>query len=159
MSVRVGLGYDSHRFEPPGPLTLGGIRIPFDLHLHGHSDGDAVCHALTDAVLGAASAGDIGELFSDRDPANAGRDSIEMLMLAVERVRAKGYQVAQADVTVVAESPRLSEHKPAMAARVAKALGVTPEDVGIKAKTNERMGWIGRGEGIACIAVVTLTRR
>ncbi len=158
MTVRVGLGYDSHRFEPPGPLTLGGIRIPFDLHLHGHSDGDAVCHALTDAVLGAAAAGDIGEMFSDRDPDNAGRDSIEMLSLAVERVRAHGYRVAQADVTVIAESPRLVDHKPAMLARLAKALGVHPGDVGLKAKTNETMGWIGRGEGIACIAVVTLTR-
>lgn len=158
MTVRVGLGYDSHRFEPPGPLTLGGIRIPFDLHLHGHSDGDAVCHALTDAVLGAAAAGDIGEMFPDRDARNAGRDSIEMLALAVERVRTSGYRVAQADVTIVAESPRLTDHKPAMTARLAKALGVPEGDVGLKAKTNEKMGWIGRGEGIACFAVVTLTR-
>ena len=88
--IRVGLGYDSHRFEPPGPLTLGGVRLPFELHLHGHSDGDAVCHALTDAVLGAAAAGDIGEMFSDRDPANVGRDSVEMLKLAVRRVAGLG---------------------------------------------------------------------
>lgn len=158
MTVRVGLGYDSHRFEPPGPLTLGGVRIPFDLHLHGHSDGDAVCHALTDAVLGAAAAGDIGEMFSDRDPANAGRDSVEMLGHAVERVRAMGFRVEQADVTVIAESPRLAEHKAAMVAVLAKALGVRATDIGIKGKSNEKMGWIGRGEGIACIAVVTLSR-
>jgi 2-C-methyl-D-erythritol 2,4-cyclodiphosphate synthase len=156
--IRVGLGYDSHRFEPPGPLTLGGVTIPFDLHLHGHSDGDAVCHAVTDAVLGAAGAGDIGEMFSDRDPANAGRNSVEMLRAAVERIRAMGYRVAQADVTVVTESPRLAEHKEAMRARLAEALGVSVSDVGVKAKTNERMGWIGRGEGIASIAVVTLAR-
>ena len=157
-AIRVGLGYDSHRFEPPGPLTLGGVRIPFDLHLHGHSDGDAVCHAVTDAVLGAAGAGDIGEMFSDRDARNAGRDSIEMLRLAVERVAGMGLSVAQADVTVIAESPRLLDHKKAMAERLAAALGVEGADVNIKAKTNERMGWIGRGEGIACIAAVTLVR-
>jgi 2-C-methyl-D-erythritol 2,4-cyclodiphosphate synthase len=156
--IRVGLGYDSHRFEPPGPLTLGGVRIPFELHLHGHSDGDAVCHALTDAVLGAAAAGDIGEMFSDRDPANAGRDSVEMLRLAVRRVNGMGYRVVQADVNVVAESPRLAPHKDAMRDRMAVALDVTPGDVSIKAKTNEGMGWIGRGEGIACMAVVMITR-
>ncbi|MEX2180096.1 MAG: 2-C-methyl-D-erythritol 2,4-cyclodiphosphate synthase [Gemmatimonadaceae bacterium] len=154
--TRVGLGYDSHRFEPPGPLTLGGIRIPFDLHLHGHSDGDALCHALTDAVLGAAGAGDIGEMFSDRDPANAGRDSVGMLTLAVRRAGDLGFRVAQADITIIAESPRLADHKQAIRERMAQALGVAPADVNVKAKTNEGMGWIGRGEGIACIAVVTL---
>jgi 2-C-methyl-D-erythritol 2,4-cyclodiphosphate synthase len=156
--IRVGLGYDSHRFEPPGPLTLGGVRIPFELHLHGHSDGDAVCHALTDAVLGAIGAGDIGDMFSDRDPANAGRDSVEMLSLAVNQVRALGYRVMQADVTVITETPRLAEHKPAMRARLAKALGVNESDVSVKAKTNEGMGWIGRGEGVACMAVALLSR-
>ena len=156
--IRVGLGYDSHRFEPPGPLTLGGVRIPFELHLHGHSDGDVVCHALTDAVLGAIGAGDIGDMFSDRDPVNAGRDSVEMLSLAVNQVRALGYRVIQADVTVVTETPRLAEHKTAMRARLAKALGVHEGDVSVKAKTNEGMGWIGRGEGVACLAVALLSR-
>jgi 2-C-methyl-D-erythritol 2,4-cyclodiphosphate synthase len=155
--LRVGLGYDSHRFQPPGPLILGGIRIPFDNHLHGHSDGDAVCHALTDAVLGAAGAGDIGEMFSDRDPENAGRDSVEMLASAVRRVRANGLRVAQADVTIITESPRLSDHRAAMRARLAGALGVETADVSVKAKTNEGLGWIGRGEGIACVAIATLT--
>lgn len=155
--IRVGIGYDSHRFQPPGPLILGGVRIPFDNHLHGHSDGDAVCHALTDAILGAAGEGDIGEMFSDRDPKNLDRDSVEMLAEAVERVRAGGYRVSQADVTVIAESPRLTDHKPAMKARIAGALGVDAARVNVKAKTNEGMGWIGRGEGIACIAVATLT--
>ena len=156
--IRVGLGYDSHRFQPPGPLILGGIRIPFDNHLHGHSDGDAVCHALTDAILGAAGAGDIGEMFSDRDPRNAGRDSVEMLGEAVRRVRDKGFSVAQADVTVILESPRLGEHKAAMRSRLAGALGLEVADITVKAKSNEGLGWIGRGEGIACVAIATLTK-
>jgi 2-C-methyl-D-erythritol 2,4-cyclodiphosphate synthase len=155
--IRVGLGYDSHRFQPPGPLILGGIRIPFDNHLHGHSDGDAICHALTDAILGAAGEGDIGDMFSDRDPANLGRDSVEMLAVAVKRVQGLGFQVQQADVTVVTESPRLSQYKDAMRERLAGALGVPVANIGVKAKTNEGLGWIGRGEGIACFAVATLT--
>jgi 2-C-methyl-D-erythritol 2,4-cyclodiphosphate synthase len=154
--VRVGIGYDSHRFADGGPLRLGGIEIPFDRHLVGHSDGDAVAHAVTDAILGAAAAGDIGELFSDTDPANRGRDSIEMLGIAVSRVRASGYTVAQVDVTVVAEAPRVAPHRDAMRAVLARALTVAPVAVSLKGKTNEGMGWIGRGEGIACIAVATL---
>jgi 2-C-methyl-D-erythritol 2,4-cyclodiphosphate synthase len=154
--TRVGLGYDSHRFQPPGPLILGGITIPFDNHLHGHSDGDAVCHALTDAILGAAGAGDIGAMFSDKDPANKGRDSIKMLALAVERVHGMGYRVANADVTIITESPRLEAHKDAMREKLAKAVGVPIELMSVKAKSNEGMGWIGRGEGIACIAVASL---
>ena len=156
--IRVGLGYDSHRFQPPGPLTLGGIQIPFDNHLHGHSDGDAVCHALTDAVLGAAGLGDIGQMFSDRDPANKGRDSIEMLALAVGRAKDRGYRLVQVDVTIVTESPRLEAHKEAMRERLAVPLGLSKNDVSVKAKSNEGMGWIGRGEGIACIAIATLAR-
>jgi 2-C-methyl-D-erythritol 2,4-cyclodiphosphate synthase len=154
--IRVGLGYDSHRFQPPGPLILGGVRIPFDNHLHGHSDGDAVCHALTDAVLGAAGMGDIGEMFPDSYESNAGRDSAEMLELAVERVREAGFRVQQADVTILAESPRMTGHKEAMRSRLAAALGLDPSLVAVKAKTNEGLGWIGRGEGIACFAVATL---
>lgn len=154
--LRVGLGYDSHRFQPPGPLILGGIKIPFANHLHGHSDGDAVCHALTDAILGAAGAGDIGEMFSDRDPENAGRDSVEMLGEAVRHVRANGYRVAQADVTIITESPRLVDHKSAMRTRLAGALGIDTADMSVKAKSNEGLGWIGRGEGIACVAIATL---
>jgi 2-C-methyl-D-erythritol 2,4-cyclodiphosphate synthase len=136
---------------------LGGIRIPFDNHLHGHSDGDAVCHALTDAILGAAGAGDIGELYSDRDPKNAGRDSIQMLSEVVVRVRSSGFRVVQADVTIIAESPRLVDHKEAMKTRLAAALGVDVAFVSVKAKSNEGLGWIGRGEGIACVAIATVT--
>ena len=154
--TRVGIGYDSHRFAPPGPLILGGVPIPSDVHLEGHSDGDAVAHAITDAILGAAGAGDIGEMFSDRDPGNAGRDSIEMLSLAIARVAALGWTVQQVDVAIVAEKPRVSYHRELMRARLAAALGVDVGAVNVKGKTNEGMGWIGRGEGIACIAVATV---
>ena len=153
---RVGIGYDSHRFAEGGPLKLGGVEISFDRHLVGHSDGDAVAHAVTDAILGAAALGDIGELFSDRDPANRGRDSIEMLGIAVGRVRTSGYDVSQVDITVVAEAPRVAPHREAMRSALARALAVAPTAVSLKGKTNEGMGWIGRGEGIACIAVATL---
>lgn len=159
MSTRSGIGYDSHRFAPGGPLRLGGVDISADMHLVGHSDGDAVAHAITDAVLGAAAAGDIGEMFSDRDPANRGRDSIEMLRLAVDRIRARGWRVTNADVSVVAERPRIVDYRDAMRGVLATALGVETVDVSVKGKTNEGMGWIGQGEGLACIAVVTIARR
>jgi 2-C-methyl-D-erythritol 2,4-cyclodiphosphate synthase len=158
LSIRVGIGYDSHRFAPGGPLVLGGVRIESDVHLHGHSDGDAVCHAVTDAILGAAAMGDIGAMFSDTDSDNAGRDSIEMLGLAVERVRRAGWRIGQLDVVVVAESPKLAPHRARMCTRVAAAVGVAPADVSIKGKTNELMGFVGRGEGIACIATATIVR-
>lgn len=153
---RVGIGYDSHRFAPPGPLILGGVPIPSDVHLEGHSDGDAVAHAITDAILGAAGAGDIGELFSDRDPANKGRDSIEMLQVVVERVASLGLVAHHVDVTIVAERPRISSHRELMRERLASALRLDVACVNVKGKTNEGMGWIGRAEGIACIAVATL---
>jgi 2-C-methyl-D-erythritol 2,4-cyclodiphosphate synthase len=155
-ATRTGIGYDSHRFEPPGPLILGGVPIPSDVHLAGHSDGDAAAHAITDAILGAVAAGDIGEMFSDRDPANTGRDSIDMLRAAVARVREMGWVVQQVDVAIVAERPRISSHRELMRARLAQALAVDVDAVSVKGKTNEGMGWIGRGEGIACIAVATL---
>ena len=156
--MRVGLGYDSHRFQPPGPLILGGIRIPFDNHLHGHSDGDAVCHALTDAMLGAAGAGDIGQMFPDTEAKNLGRNSVEMLREAVERLRSMGFRVAQADVTIIAESPRMADHREAMRKRLAEAVGIEVAKMSVKAKSNEGMGFIGRGEGIACVAIATLTQ-
>jgi 2-C-methyl-D-erythritol 2,4-cyclodiphosphate synthase len=156
LAVRTGIGYDSHRFGEGGPLILGGVRIPADVHLVGHSDGDAIAHAVTDAILGAASAGDIGEMFSDQAPENRGRDSIEMLRLAVARVHAAGYRVAQVDVTVIAERPKIMPHRPAIRAAIAAALAVSDADVSVKGKTNEGMGWVGRGEGLACIAVATI---
>jgi len=158
LPVRVGIGYDSHRFEPGGPLVLGGLRIPLDYHLHGHSDGDAIAHAVTDAVLGAAALGDIGEMFSDTDPSNSGRDSIQMLEAAVNRVRAAGWRVGQLDVVVIAESPKIAPHRQGMRERIAAAVQVSAADVSIKGKTNEGMGFVGRGEGIACLATATLVR-
>lgn len=157
MNTRVGIGYDSHRYTPGGPVVLGGVRIPADVSLLGHSDADAVAHAVTDAVLGAAAAGDIGALFPDSDDANKGRDSIEMLRGAVSAVNALGYAVFNVDVTVIAEFPRIGPHAAAMRARLADALGIAASSVSVKGKTNEGMGWIGRGEGIACIAVATLS--
>jgi 2-C-methyl-D-erythritol 2,4-cyclodiphosphate synthase len=156
MTIRVGLGYDSHRFADGGPLKLGGVDIPFDRHLVGHSDGDAIAHAVTDAILGAVAAGDIGELFSDRDSANRGRDSIEMLAIVIDRVGSMGFRVSQIDVTVIAEAPRIAPHREAIRCTLARALGVSEQEVSIKGKTNEGMGWVGRGEGIACLVVATL---
>ena len=155
-AIRVGIGYDSHRFAPPGPLVLGGVLIPGGVHLEGHSDGDAVAHAITDAILGAAALGDIGEMFSDTDAVNRGRDSIDMLSNAVKRVEQAGFTVQNVDVVVVAEQPRLGPHRERMRDRLSEALHVAPARVNVKGKTNEGMGWIGRGEGIACIAVATI---
>lgn len=157
MTTRVGIGYDSHRFTPGGSLVLGGVRIPADVSLLGHSDADAIAHAVTDAVLGAAAAGDIGSMYPDSDKANKGRDSIEMLRGAVASVRALGYVVSNVDVTVIAEFPKIGPHASAIRARLSDALGVAAPSVSVKGKTNEGMGWIGRGEGVACIAVATLS--
>ncbi len=159
VATRCGIGYDSHRLVPGGPLVLGGVRIPVPLSLSGHSDGDAVAHAITDAVLGAAGAGDIGEMFPDSEAVNRNRDSIEMLRVAVARAAMHGWRPAYVDVTVIAEQPRLAPHRAAMRAALAAALGVEAGAVNVKGKTNEGMGWIGRGEGIACIAVATLEQR
>jgi 2-C-methyl-D-erythritol 2,4-cyclodiphosphate synthase len=155
-ACRVGIGFDSHRFSPGGPLILGGVTIPVEFSLIGHSDGDAVAHAVTDAVLGAAALGDIGEMFSDTDEDNQGRNSIEMLRSAVARVREKGWRVVNADVTVITETPKVASYRNAMRGHLAEALGVAMVNVSVKGKTNERMGWIGRGEGLACIAVTML---
>lgn len=157
MTTRVGIGYDSHRFKQGGPLILGGVHIPAHVSLAGHSDADAVAHAVTDAVLGAAAAGDIGSMFPDTDPANKNRDSIDMLRAAVAAIHKLGHIVSNVDVTVVAEAPRIGPHVAAMRNRLADALGVAAIMVSVKGKTNEGMGWIGRGEGIACIAIATLS--
>jgi len=153
---RTGIGYDSHRFAPGGPLILGGVSIEFDAHLHGHSDGDAVAHAVTDAVLGACAAGDIGAMFPDTDPENSGRDSMDMLRRAVGHVNQKGTTVVNVDITVVAEYPHIGPYRADMCLALSRALSIPAERVSIKGKTNEGMGWIGHGEGIACIAVATV---
>jgi 2-C-methyl-D-erythritol 2,4-cyclodiphosphate synthase len=155
-TARFGIGYDSHRFAPGSGVRLGGVWIPCDVALTAHSDGDAICHAVTDAILGAAALGDIGEMFPDTDPANSGRDSIDMLALAVERLAAKQFEVGNVDVTVVAEKPRLGPHKSEIAAALARTLRVDMSAVSVKGKSNEGMGWIGRREGLACIAVASV---
>ncbi|MBK7348678.1 MAG: 2-C-methyl-D-erythritol 2,4-cyclodiphosphate synthase [Gemmatimonadetes bacterium] len=154
--VRTGIGYDSHRLEAGRPLILGGQRIPFEKGLAGHSDADAVAHALTDAILGAAAAGDIGKLFPDTDPEWKGADSLQLLRQACELVRYRGFDPRQADITVIAERPKLGAYFPAMAEALSRATGIPVAALGLKAKTNEGMGFIGRGEGIAVIAVATL---
>jgi 2-C-methyl-D-erythritol 2,4-cyclodiphosphate synthase len=159
VSTRVGIGYDSHRFATGRPLVLGGIRIPHSHGLLGHSDADAVAHALTDAILGAACAGDIGQLFPDSDPQWKDADSMELLRTAHELVRGRGHAVVQADLTVITEAPRLGPHLSAMGATLAARLGLPAGAVSVKAKTNEGMGFIGRGEGLAVIAVATLEAR
>jgi len=156
---RVGIGYDSHRFAPGGPIILGGCRIPSDVSLVGHSDGDAVAHAITDAILGAAALGDIGEMFADSDPENRGRDSIEMLKHALARVGGAGWRVSNVDVTVVAERPKVGPHRDAMRSTLARALDIDVSAVSVKGKTNEGMGWIGRTEGLACMAIASLVPR
>jgi 2-C-methyl-D-erythritol 2,4-cyclodiphosphate synthase len=156
---RVGIGYDSHRFAPGGPLVLGGTSIPVEFSLAGHSDGDAVAHAVTDAVLGAAALGDIGALFPDTGEEWEGANSMEMLRAAVSRVSEAGYRVVNADVVVIAETPKVGPYRDAMRAALAEALAVAMTDVSVKGKTNERMGWIGRGEGLACLATVSIVKR
>lgn len=153
----VGFGYDSHRFAPDRALVLAGVRIEHDLGLAGHSDADAILHALTDAVLGAVGEEDIGEHFRDDDPQWAGADSARFLSAAMAMAAKRGFRPVHADVTVLAEQPKLGPYKPAMRQRVAKVLGLDAAHVAIKAKTNEGMGFVGRGEGIAVLAVVTMT--
>ena len=155
---RVGIGYDSHRFGPGDGVLLAGVRIPGAHALVGHSDADAVAHAVTDAILGAAALGDIGALFPDTDAANKNRDSIEMLGIAARKAADAGWVVANLDVTVVCEAPNIAGHRDRMRATLAVALGVPQDAIWVKGKTNERMGWVGRGEGIAVIAAVLVTR-
>jgi 2-C-methyl-D-erythritol 2,4-cyclodiphosphate synthase len=157
--TRTGIGYDSHRFAPGGRMLLGGVEVATDMHLAGHSDGDAIAHALTDALLGAAAAGDIGALFPDTDPANKDRDSIQMLETAVSEINRLGYAISNVDVTVIAERPKIGPYRDRIREQLARALGVTADAVSVKGKTNEGMGWIGRGEGLACIAVATITTK
>jgi 2-C-methyl-D-erythritol 2,4-cyclodiphosphate synthase len=159
MAIRVGIGYDSHRFAPGRPLVLGGVTIPHPLGLAGHSDADAVAHALTDAILGAAACGSIGGLFPDTDARWKGADSMVLLHEAYAAVKRKGFRFVQGDVTVIAEAPRVGPHAAAIAARLAEILEVSPDDIGIKGKTNEGMGFVGRGEGVAVIAVATVEGR
>jgi 2-C-methyl-D-erythritol 2,4-cyclodiphosphate synthase len=155
--MRVGHGYDSHRFSSERALILAGVEIPDHPGLHGHSDADAVAHALTDALLGAAALGDIGTHFPPSDEQWRGADSIKLLARAVELLHEENYQVVNVDVTVITESPRLGPHATAMRQRLAETLAISPRQVSLKAKSNEGMGWIGAGEGLAVHAVALIS--
>jgi 2-C-methyl-D-erythritol 2,4-cyclodiphosphate synthase len=157
--IRVGIGYDSHRFVEGRPLVLGGVSIPHSRGLAGHSDADAVVHALIDAMLGAAAAGNIGQHFPDSDLRWKNADSLDLLARADELVRNRGYVLAQADLTIISEQPKLAPHLPAMTSKLEERLKAASGSLNIKAKTNEGMGFIGRGEGLAVIAVATLEAR
>lgn len=151
--MRVGTGYDSHRFAAGRRLVLGGVIIDHEFGLAGHSDADVVAHAVTDAILGAAGAGDIGRHFPPADARWRDADSLSLLRTAAAIIAEDNYQVVNVDVTVVCESPRLATHIEAMRQALAGALGIAPRLVSVKGKSNEGMGWIGRGEGIAALAV------
>jgi len=157
-ALRIGTGYDSHRFDDTRPLVLGGVVIPDHAGLTGHSDGDAVCHAVIDAILGAAAAGNVGSHFPPSDQEWKDADSIGLLARASEILRGRDYHVVNVDITVVCESPRIAPHVDGMRERLARALGITVPQISVKGKTNERMGWIGAGEGLAVHTVALIER-
>lgn len=157
MRLRIGEGWDTHALVPGRRLVLGGVEIPFERGLLGHSDADALLHAITDAVLGAAGLGDIGTHFPDTDERFRGADSAALLAEAARRVRAEGWDIANVDSTVVAQAPRLAPHIAAMRAGIAQALGIAPDQVNVKAKTAEKLGPVGMGQAIEARAVVLLT--
>jgi 2-C-methyl-D-erythritol 2,4-cyclodiphosphate synthase len=156
---RVGLGHDRHRLVVGRPLVLGGLAIDFELGLDGHSDADVLLHAITDAILGAAGLGDIGEWFPNSDPQWAGADSKVFLNAAVDAVKQRGWEVVNLDCTIHAERPKLSPHKKVIAAQIARMLGIGDDRVNVKAKTGEKVGPIGRMEAMDADAVVLLTRQ
>ena len=157
--MRVGIGYDIHRFQEGRRLLLGGVEIEFEKGLAGHSDADVLLHAITDALLGAASLGDIGHFFPPDDPSFAGIDSRELLARTVEMIRPLGFVVGNVDATVIAERPRLAPYIKAMRQRIAETLGTDESRVSVKATTNEGLDEVGRGEAIAALAVALLLPR
>lgn len=156
--VATGIGWDVHRFAAGRPLVIGGVTIPFELGLHGHSDADVLVHAVIDALLGAAGLGDIGEHFPDTDERWRGADSIDLLRSTRELVAVGGAEIAHVDATVLIERPKLLEHKPAMRANIAGALELPLTRVNVKATRGEGMGFVGRVEGAAALAIATLER-
>lgn len=155
--LRIGIGHDTHRLAPGGPLRLGGVDVPHDRHAEGHSDADALLHAVTDALLGAAALGDIGELFPDTDPANRGLDSAVMLERAHDAIRQAGWQIVNLDCIVFAERPKLSRYKDSIRRRIAEILGIAATEIGLQAKTGEGVDAVGRQEAIMTQCVVLLT--
>ncbi len=156
--IRVGIGHDTHRLKAGGPLRLGGIDIPHDRGSVGHSDGDALLHAVIDALLGAAALGDVGLMFPDTDPDNRGRDSAEMLAVALEAVTTLGWSIVNIDCIVFAQRPKLLTHRQAIRERLAEILGIEPERIGLQAKTGEGIGPIGHEDAIAAQCVALLGR-
>ena len=156
--VRVGMGQDLHQLQKGGPLRLGGVDVPAEIRAVGHSDGDALLHAITDAILGALALGDIGQHFSDQDPAHRGRDSATMLAHALSLARDQGYEVAQIDATVHLERPRIGPFRNAMRECIAGLVGIAVDRVSVKAKTGEGLGPVGEGRAIASEALVQLGR-
>ena len=156
MTTLAGIGYDSHRVARGRRLIIGGVEIASELGLDGHSDADVLTHALIDALLGAAGLGDIGEHFPDSDPLYRDADSIELLETVLTRVLAQGLELVNVDATVVIERPKLAPHRDAIRERLARALGLAPGRVNVKASTGEGIGFVGRGEGVAALAVVSL---
>jgi 2-C-methyl-D-erythritol 2,4-cyclodiphosphate synthase len=158
MDFRVGQGYDVHALVPGRPLIIGGVTIPYDRGLLGHSDADVLLHAITDALLGAAALGDIGSHFPDTDPDFAGANSRVLLREAVARVAKAGFAIVNVDSTVIAQAPKLAPHIAAMRENLAHDLALPPDCVNVKAKTNEKLGYLGRGEGIEAQAIVLIKR-
>ncbi len=158
-SVRTGIGYDVHRFADGRAMVLGGVRIDHPRGLLGHSDADALLHAIADAILGAAALGDIGRHFPPSDPAFKDADSRELLAASSRMVEDSGYSIVNIDATVIAEAPKINPHAEAMRAAIAAACGITIGQVSVKATTNEGMGFVGREEGIAALAIATIESR
>ncbi|MCB5225533.1 2-C-methyl-D-erythritol 2,4-cyclodiphosphate synthase [Alishewanella sp. 16-MA] len=157
MTIRIGHGFDVHAFGGEGPVTLGGIKIPYSQGLVAHSDGDVVLHALADALLGAVALGDIGKHFPDTDAAYKGIDSRILLRKVMDEVQQRGYQIGNVDITIMAQAPKMAPHIADMCACIATDLQCQPEQVNVKATTTEQLGFVGRKEGIAVAAVVLLT--
>jgi 2-C-methyl-D-erythritol 2,4-cyclodiphosphate synthase len=157
--MRIGHGFDVHKLGGEGPLTLGGVKIPYQLGLVAHSDGDVVLHAITDALLGALALGDIGKHFPDTDNSYRGIDSRQLLRHAYQLVEAKGYKLGNLDVTIIAQEPKMQPHIPQMRINIADDLQAHFEQVSIKATTTEKLGFTGRKEGIACEAVILLVKQ
>ena len=154
--MRIGHGYDVHKLVEGRDLILGGVKIEYALGLLGHSDADVLLHAVSDALLGAAGLGDIGRHFPDTDPEYKGADSLKLLQVVGEKVAAAGYRVSNIDVTMIAQRPKLKEHIPQMVENIASALNIAPSRVNVKATTEEKLGFTGSGEGMACHAVCLL---
>ena len=157
--MRIGHGYDVHRLVAGRDLILGGVKIPYEKGLDGHSDADVLYHAVMDALLGAAALGDIGRHFPDTDPAYKGADSGKLLAAVRDKIAAAGYQVGNIDVTMIAQKPKLKDHIPTMVANIATILNITPGQVNIKATTEEHLGFTGDGSGMSCHAVCLLEEK